>query len=173
MPAFVVLTTVPSNEEAETLARQVVSQKLAACVQIMPQMASVYFWEGEVRKEAEHLLIIKTLPEKYDELESFIKANHRYDVPEIVAVKAEKVSEQYLWLDEGISKLNYILTRTRSLNNKIDRVLRRIGEVDQSKIFRVDIFFVEHRGGNPRQQSPPVLRPEQDNRKIAYLSCLD
>ena len=108
MPAFVVLTTVPSNEEAETLARKIVAERVAVCVQILPRMTSVYFWEGEVRKEAEHLLIIKTLPEKYDELESFIKANHRYDVPEIVAVKAEKVSEQYLWMDEGISKLNYL-----------------------------------------------------------------
>ena len=101
MPAFVVLTTVPSNEEAETLARQVVSQKLAACVQIMPQMASVYFWEGEVRSEAEHLLLIKTLPEKFDELEAFIKTSHSYSVPEIVAIRSEKVSEEYLeWMKE-------------------------------------------------------------------------
>ena len=104
MPALVVLTTVSSNEEAETLARRIVSEKLAACVQIMPRMTSVYLWEGEVRSEAEHLLVIKTLPRKYDELEAFIKSNHSYSVPEIVAIAAENVSEQYLdWMTKSIA----------------------------------------------------------------------
>ena len=104
MPALVVLTTVSSNEEAQRLARRIVRQKFAACVQIMPRMTSVYLWEGEVRSEAEHLLIIKTLPEKYDELEAFIKSNHNYSVPEIVAVAAENVSELYLdWMIKSIS----------------------------------------------------------------------
>ena len=101
MSVLVVLTTVSSNEEAEALARQIVGEKLAACVQILPKMTSVYFWEGEIRSEAEHLLLIKTLPKKYDELEAFIKANHSYDVPEIVAIRSERVSEQYLdWIKE-------------------------------------------------------------------------
>lgn len=101
MSVLVVLTTVSSNEEAEILARQIVGEKLAACVQILPQMTSVYFWEGEVRSETEHLLLIKTLPDKFDELEVFIKANHGYDVPEIVAITSEKVSAQYLqWIRE-------------------------------------------------------------------------
>ena len=86
------------------MARQIVGSKLAACVHILPRMTSVYFWEGEVRSEAEYLLLIKTLPEKYDELEAFIKANHSYSVPEIVAVQSERVSEQYLdWIKEYLS----------------------------------------------------------------------
>ncbi len=70
----------------------------------MPRMTSVYFWEGEVRNETEHLLIIKTLPEKYDKLEAFIKANHSYSVPEIVAIRSEKVSDEYLnWMKEYLN----------------------------------------------------------------------
>lgn len=96
---IIVFTTTPNAEEAESLARQVVEAKLAACVQVLPQMKSFYFWEGKIQKDGEHLLLIKTLDEKFDELESFIQKNHSYDVPEIVAVSAEKVSENYAeWL---------------------------------------------------------------------------
>jgi periplasmic divalent cation tolerance protein len=103
MSVLVVLTTVSSNEEAETLASQIVGEKLAACVQILPKMTSVYFWEGEVQSELEHLLLIKTLPEKFDALEAFIKANHSYDVPEIVAVQSERVSDEYFdWMKESL-----------------------------------------------------------------------
>jgi periplasmic divalent cation tolerance protein len=64
-------------------------------------MKSFYFWENAVQTDSEHLLLIKTLPEKYDELEKFIQSNHSYDVPEIVAIRAEKVSESYFrWLRE-------------------------------------------------------------------------
>ena len=95
----VVLTTVPNSAAAEELAEKIVNARLAACVQILPQMTSIYVWEGKVQKENEHLLFIKTLPEKWEELRDFISANHSYDVPEIVAIDAEKVSEKYLqWL---------------------------------------------------------------------------
>ena len=68
-------------------------------MQILPQMTSVYFWEGKVQTEPEHLLLIKTLEEKFDELSEFIKRNHSYEVPEIVAIGADKVSEDYLRWD--------------------------------------------------------------------------
>lgn len=93
---LVVLITTSNSEEAETLAQKIVVSKLAACVQIMPQMKSFYFWEGSIQQDAEHLLLIKTLSEKFAELETFIKKNHSYEVPEIVALSAEKVSESYL-----------------------------------------------------------------------------
>ncbi len=100
---IIVLTTVASNVEAGNLAEKLVREKLAACVQILPQITSVYFWDGEVRSEAEHLLLIKTLPEKYDEMEAFIKANHSYTVPEIVAIPSEMVSDEYLdWMKESL-----------------------------------------------------------------------
>lgn len=100
---FIVFTTVPNAAEAESLADKIVSAKHAACVQILPQMRSVYWWNGEVQKESEHLLLIKTTAEKYDELEKFISANHSYEVPEIVAVDAAKVPEGYLkWLGQSL-----------------------------------------------------------------------
>jgi periplasmic divalent cation tolerance protein len=95
----VVLTTTSSAEEAKSLARAIVEAKLAACVQILPEMESIYYWEGKVLQEAEHLLLIKTIPSRYDELEKFILEQHSYDTPEIVALDAERVSDGYLkWL---------------------------------------------------------------------------
>ena len=100
---LVVLTTTPNEDEARSLAHLIVEAKLAACVQILPKMSSVYFWEGKIQTESEHLLLIKTLDEKFDELSDFIRTNHSYDVPEIVAIEAEKVSESYLaWVHEVI-----------------------------------------------------------------------
>ena len=96
---LIVFTTVPNAAEAESLAEAIVQARLAACVQIMPQMLSVYEWEGKLEKEPEILLIIKTAPHRYDELEAFIKANHSYSVPEITAIDAARGSAEYLcWM---------------------------------------------------------------------------
>ena len=101
---LVVLTTAPNTGEAEILAKKIIGEKLAACVQVLPPMKSFYFWEGAVQTESEHLLLIKTLPEKYDELEKFIQANHSYDVPEIVSLAAENVSLKYLsWIKDYLA----------------------------------------------------------------------
>lgn len=101
---LIVFTTTPNIAEADSLGAQIVEARLAACVQILPQMTSVYVWEGKLQKDAEHLLLIKTLPEKWDELRDLITANHSYDVPEIVAVDAEKVAEPYrTWLAKNLS----------------------------------------------------------------------
>jgi periplasmic divalent cation tolerance protein len=96
---LIVLTTISDEGEAEGLADAIVRAKLAACVQVLPPMTSIYWWGDDMQKEKEHLLLIKTLPEKYDKLESFIQSNHSYDVPEIVAIHSERVSDTYLaWL---------------------------------------------------------------------------
>ncbi|MBX3244935.1 MAG: divalent-cation tolerance protein CutA [Acidobacteria bacterium] len=100
---LIVMTTTPNADEANSLARTIIENKLAACVQILPPMTSVYVWDGSVQTESEHLLLIKTLEEKFDDLERFINANHSYDVPEIVAVKSEAVSNEYLkWINEYV-----------------------------------------------------------------------
>ena len=100
---LIVLTTTPTDRDADELAAKIVEARLAACVQILLQMKSVYVWEGKLRREGEHLLLIKTLPEKFDELVAFITSNHSYDMPEIVAIEAEKVSEPYLeWMKESL-----------------------------------------------------------------------
>jgi periplasmic divalent cation tolerance protein len=102
---LVIFTTTPDIWEAESLAEKIVSEKLAACVQILPQMTSYYFWEGEVQKEGEHLLLIKTVRDNYDALEKFILENHSYEVPEIVAVDAERISASYYaWMKEYLGK---------------------------------------------------------------------
>ena len=96
---LVVLTSVPNTEEGYALAEKIINAKLAACVQVLPEMRSFYVWEGEMQREAEHLLLIKTLGGKYDELERFIKENHSYSVPEIVALDALRESRPYLeWM---------------------------------------------------------------------------
>lgn len=102
---LVVLTTAPNIEESESLAQKIVEARLAACVQVLPPMTSVYFWENAVQRESEHLLLIKTLPERFDELKDFIQTNHSYEVPEIVALNAEKVSDSYLnWIKDYVLK---------------------------------------------------------------------
>ncbi len=100
---LIVLTTVSEEAAGEALAEMIVDAKLAACVQVLPRMTSVYVWEGAVQKEPEHLLLIKTLPEKWDGLRDFITANHTYEVPEIVAIRSEDVAEPYLkWLNDVV-----------------------------------------------------------------------
>lgn len=97
---IIVFSTTPDRALANELADRLVNERLAACVQILPQMTSVYFWKGEVRRDEEHLLLIKTTAESYKELEKFIRANHTYDTPEIAAVNVEKVDPTYLeWLE--------------------------------------------------------------------------
>lgn len=98
---LVVFTTVPNKEEGETLARKIVEQRLGACVQVLPQMTSFYFWEGEIQKDSEHLILIKTLSEKYKDLQDFIIKNHSYSVPEIIALSAQDVFRSYLeWAED-------------------------------------------------------------------------
>jgi periplasmic divalent cation tolerance protein len=102
--AIIVFTTTPNEDEARSLAGLIVERRLAACVQVLPRMTSVYVWDGAVQTEAEHLLLIKTLQEKFDELAEFIRSNHTYTVPEIVAVRAEGVSESYFkWINETVA----------------------------------------------------------------------
>ena len=102
--AIVVLTTVPNAVEAEMLARKIVEAELAACVQILPPMKSVYVWENAVQTESENLLLIKTLGDKFEQLEKFIREHHSYDVPEIIALPAEKISAGYLdWMKDALA----------------------------------------------------------------------
>lgn len=101
---LIVLTTAPNIKESEMLAQKIIKAKLAACVQISPQIISFYFWKGAMQKDSEHQLFIKTLPEKFEELKTFIQTHHSYETPEIIALPAEKVSEDYLnWVKRSIN----------------------------------------------------------------------
>jgi len=101
---LIVLCTTPDREEAERLAEHIVTAKLAGCVQILPKLTSIYSWEGKVRKDDEYLMMIKTLPEKYVEIEAYLSDIHSYDVPEILAINADHTSADYRrWLEEYLS----------------------------------------------------------------------
>jgi periplasmic divalent cation tolerance protein len=97
--AIVVLMTAGSQEEASRLAEMLVGAHLAACVQIMPQMESIYRWKGEVHRAPEFLLLAKTTVACFDELEREVRSLHTYDTPEIIALPVAHVSGPYLeWL---------------------------------------------------------------------------
>ncbi len=94
-----VMTAVASEAAADVLAQQLVETRLAACVQVMP-VKSFFVWQGESRKDAEFLLLIKTRAALYAQVESFILAHHPYDTPEILQVPVTAGSSAYLqWLD--------------------------------------------------------------------------
>ena len=101
--ACVVLTTTPSREEARSLAGKLVQNQLAACVQMLP-VDSVYMWKGAMQSDAEILLLIKTRCELYATLEAFIRTEHSYEVPEIVQLKADAVSDSYLGWITGVTQ---------------------------------------------------------------------
>ncbi len=91
--------TAPKREEAERLAEILVSRRLAACVQILPEIKSFYHWQDKIERDAETLILAKTVIDKFAELEEVVRENHSYEVPEIVAVPASAVSAPYLaWL---------------------------------------------------------------------------
>lgn len=89
-------TTVDSEAAAQTLARGLVEQGLATCVQIDSGVQSVYRWEGKVQSECEWRLMVKFAAARSGEVLAYIEANHPYDVPEWVVVRAEQVAPKYL-----------------------------------------------------------------------------
>jgi periplasmic divalent cation tolerance protein len=103
MQAIVVFMTAPNREEAARLADMLVGSRLAACVQILPEMESVYRWQGKVERESEILLLAKSTTERFEELERQVRAIHSYETPEILAIPATAVSGAYLkWIDESL-----------------------------------------------------------------------
>ncbi|MCZ0734217.1 divalent-cation tolerance protein CutA [Phreatobacter sp. AB_2022a] len=99
--AAIVMTTAGSEADAESLASAMVESRLAACVQVMP-IRSFYVWRGKPQRDAEWLLLIKTRGEHYVALETFIRAHHGYETPEIVMVPVSAGSPDYLaWLTAG------------------------------------------------------------------------
>jgi len=97
--AIVVFMTAANGEEATRLAEMLVGAHLAACVQILPEIESVYRWQGKIERQAEILLLAKTTRAKFADLEREVRALHSYDTPEILAVPVEMGSAAYLqWL---------------------------------------------------------------------------
>ena len=97
--AIVGFMTAASGEEAERIAEMLVEARLAACVQILPEMKSVYRWQGKIERQSEVLLIAKTTRSKFPELERRVRASHSFEIPEIVALPLVAGSAPYLqWL---------------------------------------------------------------------------
>ncbi|HEX8137383.1 MAG TPA: divalent-cation tolerance protein CutA [Pyrinomonadaceae bacterium] len=101
--AILVLMTAGSKEEAARLAEMLVGARLAACVQIMPEMESIYHWQGQIKRDPELLLLAKTTQAKFEELEREVRALHSYETPEIIALPIMAASIPYLsWLTETV-----------------------------------------------------------------------
>ncbi len=100
-----VFTTTAKKEDAENIARTLVDQRLAGCVQIVGPVVSTYRWQGKIEKEQEWLCFIKTREDLYAEIEQTIKSVHPYETPEIIALPISGGSKDYLkWLDGEIGK---------------------------------------------------------------------
>jgi periplasmic divalent cation tolerance protein len=103
--ALLILTSLPDLASAQALARQLVEHKLAACVNLLPAVQSVYRWQGQVEQALETTLLIKTVVHRYAELESAIKAAHPYAVPEIIALPIMAGLPAYLdWITAETQK---------------------------------------------------------------------
>lgn len=100
----VVLVTCSSEEEASRIARALVVERLAACVNILESpVRSIYRWKGRVETAMEHLLVIKTRRARLRALEAIVKRLHSYDTPEMIALPVAEGSRRYLaWLDESV-----------------------------------------------------------------------
>ena len=97
----IVLTTVADDGRAEQLARQLVEERLAACVNLSPAMTSFYRWKGKIERDAERQLVIKTTRDRVGPLEARVKALHAYELPEFVVMAVDAGSQGYLeWVKE-------------------------------------------------------------------------
>lgn len=100
---IVVLSTCDSEANAEELARALVGERLAACVNILPGARSVYRWQGKVEDAAEWVLVIKSRRDLFGRLREAIGKTHSYEVPEVIALPVVDGSEAYLeWLDREL-----------------------------------------------------------------------
>jgi periplasmic divalent cation tolerance protein len=98
----VVLITIPTDKGLE-LANHIVENKLGACVNVVPEVNSIYWWKGNIERDRESLLVIKTSVQKLEELIKEVKKVHPYTVPEIIALPILGGNEDYLrWIDDSL-----------------------------------------------------------------------
>ncbi len=100
----VVLITTSSEQEGKEIARALLEDKLAACVNVVPRVSSFFWWKDEIDAESESLLVVKTRVALLEELEQLVQETHSYDVPEIIALPIVWGSPSYLkWIDDEAS----------------------------------------------------------------------
>ena len=101
---LVVLVTAPAVEAALELGRTLVTERLAACVNVVPAITSIYMWQGKREEAAEALLVIKTEARRYDALERRVLELHPYSVPEVLALPVEAGAPAYVeWVRESVA----------------------------------------------------------------------
>lgn len=101
---IVVFVTASGKKEADKIAKALIQKKLAACVNIVPRIESVYWWQGKVEKGKESFLIIKSKKSKLASLIKLVKSLHSYTVPEVIALPVIGGSKTYLnWIDESLT----------------------------------------------------------------------
>jgi len=102
---LLVLSTVPTLQEARKLAHFLLEKRLATCVNITSPVESHYWWKHKKERSKEYLLLIKTVAEKFRKLEKVIRENHSYEVPEIIGIPIQKGSAKYLaWIAKEIKR---------------------------------------------------------------------
>lgn len=101
---MVVITTLPDQEQARALSRNLVETRMIACANIIPQINSVYRWQDELIEQGECLVIMKTQARQLDRVRDFLATHHPYDVPEFIALNVSDSAEPYLaWLKQELS----------------------------------------------------------------------
>ena len=104
MNHYIFLVTVPTLEQGKKIALVLVESKLAACVNIIQNIFSIYRWKGQIAQDNEHLLLIKTIEENSETIIQKINKIHSYDTPECIGFKIQKGSEKYLnWITEVVT----------------------------------------------------------------------
>ncbi|MCS7116946.1 MAG: divalent-cation tolerance protein CutA [Nitrososphaerales archaeon] len=100
-----IVTTTSSKDEAEKIVKILVERRLAGCAQIIGPIASMYWWRGKIERAEEWLCIIKSRNDLYSEVEAVIRANHSYEVPEVLAIPIVKGSDDYIrWLNSELKR---------------------------------------------------------------------
>lgn len=107
MSYIIILITASSKKEAQRLAKGLVAKRLAACANIVPDIESIFWWEGKIDRAKEVLLILKTKASLFKKIMFEVKKLHSYDCPEIIALPISKGSKEYLnWINQSVGMLS-------------------------------------------------------------------
>ena len=102
-----IITTVSTEKEGRMIANELVQNKLAACVNIVPKVHSVYEWENQIQNDEELLLLIKTTKEREKDIYHTVESLHSYDTPELITIPIDHGSRPYLqWLENSVQKID-------------------------------------------------------------------
>ena len=105
MKTLVIISTAGSEREGWKIGRKLVESRLAACVNVIPQVRSFFYWEGKVRGEQEVILVIKTMQKQFRKIINEIKKIHTYEIPEIISLRVDGGEERYLnWVKKNVGE---------------------------------------------------------------------